>query len=292
MARLNNCRFNPTLGGLTDWTYSSAVAGYNDPVTAGAVTATPYEYFAISANLADFEGGKGVCTITGGVPTFARTTVLFNSLGTTAKINFAAAPQVAIVVFKDDMLSFDEAQTFTAAQQAQARANLGAIGPILLNTLTASNSATLSDTTSFTSTYSMYELVFENVIPATNNVDLLIQVHAGGAFNATAYVSKTISPNGTAIVNTNKTDGIYVTDGGAECANVAPGLCGSIRVFTPSTSAVHPWVGSTCQNVGATTLIPVECVGAWNSSAVVDGFQFKASSGNITSGVIKVYGYP
>lgn len=108
MARLNNCRFIATAGGTTDWTYASAASGYNDPITAGAVTATPYEYFAISADFSQFEGGKGNCTITGGVPTFARTTVLFNSSGTTAKINFSAAPQVAIVALKEDMLAGDE----------------------------------------------------------------------------------------------------------------------------------------------------------------------------------------
>jgi hypothetical protein len=42
----------------------------------------------------------------------------------------------------------------------------GTSAMVLLNTLTASNSATLSDTSSLTATYPIYEIVFENIVPA------------------------------------------------------------------------------------------------------------------------------
>src|SRR5690348_10699019 len=59
----------------------------------------------------------------------------------------------------------------------------------LLNTLTASASASLSDTTSLTSTYSEYEIVFANLIPATNNDTCSFLVHSGGAFKSTGYLT-------------------------------------------------------------------------------------------------------
>ncbi|KRR21903.1 hypothetical protein [Bradyrhizobium retamae] len=100
---INVCRFNPTAGGTTDWTYSSAVTGYQSPSAAGAVNGAQYSYRAESADLSQWEIGTGAYNSGTGV--FARTAVLFNSAGTTAKINFTAPPQVAIVALKEDLLS-------------------------------------------------------------------------------------------------------------------------------------------------------------------------------------------
>jgi hypothetical protein len=61
---------------------------------------------------------------------------------------------------------------------------------VLLNTLTASSSASLSDTTSFTSAYSAYLLVMENLIPATNAVSLELQLQAAGVFQTTGYLAQ------------------------------------------------------------------------------------------------------
>lgn len=99
---INVCRFNPTLGGTTDWTYSSAVTGYQSPTAAGAGNGVIYSYRAESADLSQWEVGFGAYNSGTGV--FARTTVLFNSAGTTAKINFSTVPQVAIVALAEDLV--------------------------------------------------------------------------------------------------------------------------------------------------------------------------------------------
>lgn len=131
-AFLNVCRFTPTAGGTTDWTYSTAVTGYNTPALAGAVNGTVYKYRAESSDLSQWELGEGAYNSGTGV--FARTTVLYNSAGTGtgtgqsgagSKISFSTVPQVAIVALKEDQLSIEEGNSFTATQQAQARANLG-----------------------------------------------------------------------------------------------------------------------------------------------------------------------
>src|SRR6202035_4001896 len=121
-AFLDGCRFNPTAGGTTDWTYSSVVPGYQSPAAANAVSGRLYKYRAESADLSQWELGEGAYNSTSG--TFARTTVLFNSSGTTTKISFSSAPQVAIVALKEDLISIEEANAFSPAQQAQARSNL------------------------------------------------------------------------------------------------------------------------------------------------------------------------
>ena len=100
---LDVCRFNPTAGGTTDWTYSSAVQGYQSPAAAGAVNGAQYSYRAESADLSQWEVGIGTYNTATGV--LSRTTVLFNSAGTTAKINFTVAPQVAVVALAEDLPS-------------------------------------------------------------------------------------------------------------------------------------------------------------------------------------------
>lgn len=110
---INVCRFNPTAGGTADWTYSSAVTGYQSPTAAGAVNGATYSYRAESADLSQWEIGFGAYNSGTGV--FARTTVLFNSAGTTAKINFSAAPQVAIVALAEDLLPVSSVAPITSS---------------------------------------------------------------------------------------------------------------------------------------------------------------------------------
>ncbi|MBR0756600.1 hypothetical protein JQ604_30860 [Bradyrhizobium jicamae] len=122
-AFLDACRFLPTAGGTGDWTYSSAVGGYLSPAGAGAANGQVYKYRAESADLTQWEIGEGSWNSSSGILT--RITVLFNSAGTTAKINFSTVPQVAVVALKEDLLAISEANSFTTAQKTQARTNIG-----------------------------------------------------------------------------------------------------------------------------------------------------------------------
>src|SRR6476469_3844990 len=121
-AFLDGCRFNPTAGGTADWTYSSAVPGYQSPAAAHVVNGRLYKYRAESADLSQWELGEGAYNTATGV--LARTTVLFNSSRTTSVINFSSAPQVAIVALKEDLISVEEANSFSTAQKKQAQANI------------------------------------------------------------------------------------------------------------------------------------------------------------------------
>lgn len=130
---LNVVRFNPTAGSTTDWTFSAAVTGYQSPTAGGVVNGTVYKYRAESASLSEWEVGYGAYNTGTGV--LARTTVLFNSLGTTAKINFSAAPQVAIVALAEDL------------PRVQADKPCGRL------TLTSGTAVTTADVTAATSFY-------------------------------------------------------------------------------------------------------------------------------------------
>ncbi|WP_315704544.1 MULTISPECIES: hypothetical protein [unclassified Bradyrhizobium] len=131
-AFINNCGFVPTTGGTSDWTYFSTVGGYQGPIQANAVNGTVYVVRAQSADLTQWEYASGAYS--SATNTFARATVLYNSAGTGtkqggsgAKINFAAAPAlIAVVALAEDLISIEAANSFTTAQQAQARSNIAA----------------------------------------------------------------------------------------------------------------------------------------------------------------------
>src|SRR5580704_6453521 len=103
-------RFNPTLGGTSDWVVSSAAAGCQTPALGGITNGITVKYYAVSADLTQWEIGQGVYNT--GTSTLPRTTVLYNSSGTgTAsgqsgagtKINFSTVPQVSLVALAEDM---------------------------------------------------------------------------------------------------------------------------------------------------------------------------------------------
>jgi hypothetical protein len=122
---LDVVRFNPTTGGTTDWTVSSAVNGYQTPALGGAVNLATYRYRAESADLTQWEVGYGVYTVSTTVLT--RATVLYNSSGTGTgtgqsgagtKINFSTTPQVAVVALAEDLGGSDT--TWTPSDQSGA----------------------------------------------------------------------------------------------------------------------------------------------------------------------------
>lgn len=141
-AFLDVCRFTATAGGTTDWTVSAAVQGYQTPTAAGAVNSRAYKYRAESADLSQWEIGEG--TWNSGTSTLSRTTVLFNSSGTTSKITFSAAPQVAVVALKEDLPSVEESTTLTTAQQKQFRQNIGADNGVFVGDRNGTNQTGLT----------------------------------------------------------------------------------------------------------------------------------------------------
>jgi hypothetical protein len=161
---------------------------------------------------------------------------------------------------------------------------------VLLNTLTASVSGTLSDTTSLTAQFSEYEIVFENFQPATTNASCVFQVHSGGSFQATGYGTTQFTSNSAALTTITPTTYIPLC-GTNVLATGSAGLSFSLKVMTPSSSALHGWFGNGNYGGGNPTIV----AGIWQTSAVIDGFQFCLSTSAPTcninmSGTIKVYG--
>ena len=107
MPLLDRCIFAATSAGTGDFVESAAAAGFQTMEAAGASNGATYSYAAQSADLSQWEVGIGTYTLS--TTTLARTTVLFNSLGTTAKISFNAAPQVMLTALDRDITTINAA---------------------------------------------------------------------------------------------------------------------------------------------------------------------------------------
>jgi hypothetical protein len=154
-------------------------------------------------------------------------------------------------------------------------------GLVYLNTLTASNSASISDTSSITSAFNDYLLVFDNILPATNAVALELQIQEGGAFLATNYV-QAVSAATT----------YFDLSQGTVLANTANrGFCGSIYLYNVNAAAAR-FMGGTCVFSNSSATISALTLGGLQTATTnpIRGVQILASSGNLTSGSVRIYG--
>jgi hypothetical protein len=135
---IDSCCFTPVAGGTTDWTFASVVQGYQSPTAAGAQNGRLYKVRAESADLSQWEESEGAYN--GGTGVFARTTVLFNSQGTTAKVNFSSVPQVAVIALKEDLLATDESCLALGMTNGQLSASATA-GALTVSVLTTAGNA-------------------------------------------------------------------------------------------------------------------------------------------------------
>jgi hypothetical protein len=163
----------------------------------------------------------------------------------------------------------------------------------LLNTLTASNSATLTDTTSMNSTYNRYELVFQDIVSATNNVQLRLRVVTSGpTTQTTGYLGQgfTITSGGsTGAVNATT----FIPLSEASLSNTSTsGYCGNVTLNNPSgTSVVKHAFGQATYLDGGGLGRSFTISGFWNTAGTaLIGIEISCSSGNITSGTVKIFG--
>lgn len=167
---------------------------------------------------------------------------------------------------------------------------------ILLNTMTASSSAALTDTATFTTygaLFDDFEIVMDYLIPGTTGVWPLIEVSSGAVFQATGYLTALATNTNGAFNATGPTTHINLTNSGANLlTNVAAtgGYSGTWRVHKPTgTTNAKRWSGNGGYTDG-TSPFATTGSGAWNSTAALDGFRVRFSSGVVATGVVKIYG--
>ncbi len=266
---------------------ASASGGTVASVT-GAFTAGHLASFADTAGTIQDGGTNGGGTVTSvalSLPAFIA--VSGSPVTGSGTLTGTLATQTANFGFWGPASGSAAAPTF----RAQVCADLPKGGRCSLNTLTASNSSALSDTTSLTSTYAHYEIDFVDLIPATDGTSCIIELNTGGSYQTSSYVNNMAILNGTWNALSPTTyipcsyTGYWTTSG--------QGISGKVWIDSPSQTSVDktvivdlggPAVSSTYQHI----------VGSgWyaGGTGAITGIQILSSSGNIASGSVEITGW-
>tara|TARA_A100001391_G_scaffold200385_1_gene184874 strand:- start:618 stop:1226 length:609 start_codon:yes stop_codon:yes gene_type:complete len=172
----------------------------------------------------------------------------------------------------------------------------------LITTNTISSGVTSSSFTSnIDSTYDTYMFKFINLHPATNNIKFQYNFTTDGTnFNVSktttfflAYHAEDGSASTLAYdTNSDLANGTGYQFFGNDVGNDNDqGISGTMFLFSPSntTFAKHFMTVTSVANQ-ADLMVNVYTGGYCNTTSAITGVDFKSSSGNIDSGVIKMYG--
>ncbi len=190
---------------------------------------------------------------------------------------------------------------FNSSANGFDTAAAGSMTLITTNTISSGVSSS-SFTSSIDSTYDTYMFKWINIHPATNNVEWTVNFRDGGSdFDATktttSFLANHTEAGGGASLSYSTgldlaqatgylslNENTYGTDADAS-------LCGEMFLFSPSSTTFvkHFIIRNThmATNPGSRQDYSA---GYCNVTAAIDGVDFKFSSGNIDSGVIKMYG--
>ena len=100
---LDRCIFLAASGGIGSFVETVAVTGFQTVENGGGTNGQTLYYAAQSDDLSQWEVGQGVWSSV--TLTLTRATVFFNSIGTTAKINFTQPPQVMVTIPAETLLT-------------------------------------------------------------------------------------------------------------------------------------------------------------------------------------------
>jgi len=191
--------------------------------------------------------------------------------------------------------------TFNSSNNGLAADDVG--GALkLISTQTASNSANLSFTSGIDSTYKEYIFKFINIHPVTDGADFSMNfsVDGGSNFNVTKTSTIFQSYQGEGGLNPtlNYDDGrdlaqstayqVIMQDPGNENDE---GGSGTLHLFDPSnTTFVKHFISDIHEYQGSDYAVRKFLGGYANTTSAIDAVDFKFASGNIDSGVIKLYG--
>ena len=173
---------------------------------------------------------------------------------------------------------------------------------VLLSTVTASSSSTISFTSNIDSTYKEYIFKFIDIHPASEYGFFQFQADTGTNTNynqtitSTSFTSTHSENDSEALINyqtgSDQAQGTafqHLSDQ-LEADNDSC-LCGTLHVFDPSnTTFVKHFMSLTQFHQADPSSRQYYVAGYFNTTTALTRFQFKMHSGNIDAGTIKLYG--
>mgnify|MGYP003152798105 CR=1 FL=1 len=192
-------------------------------------------------------------------------------------------------------------QSLTAITALPSAVSGGAM--TLLSTETASSSATISFTSNIDSTYKEYIFTYNNVHPSVDAAKFLFQGNASGGSGYNETITSTFFYGYHAEADDEA--GMAYYGGGDQAQGTAFQRLGSggvgtdndqsasgyLHLFDPSdTTFVTHFIATNSTLQNSDDVNHNFIAGYFNTTSAIDEIQFKFDSGNIDSGVIKLYG--
>ena len=278
----NDGRFQQIAATLTSWIAITRASGF-DAFVANPTSAN------LRALLTD-ETGAGALLFAGGAMGTPSSLVLTNATGlTTAGIAAGSLTTAAETIAANN--SDTQVPTSAAAKEYADK-----VGRVLLASKTASASATLDFTEFDNAVYRRYEFELENVLPATDGAGmrLLTSTNNGASYDtgATDYShTRVIAASGAVtVVNSAGAAQISVATNIGNAAG-EQGVSGIVSVWNAG-SAVRTTVQMALHyfDAAAGHISYTDGSGARLASQDTDACRFLMTSGDITSGTIRMYG--
>jgi hypothetical protein len=152
---------------------------------------------------------------------------------------------------------------------------------VFLSERLASGSTQLAFTSGITSTYSDYEFIFENIVPATDNTELSCQFSVDGGSN---WINANYLGQGV-------TDRIPISSTASGISNSAGiGLFGRTLLYNPSGGNQKALAGPVSYFTAASAFGSLTAAGKNTTTSAVNAVRFFMQSGNIATGTIRMYG--
>lgn len=167
-------------------------------------------------------------------------------------------------------------------------------GLTLLSTVTASASATVDMETTFSSTYDAYLIIGSGIVISNDGGSFSCRLKIGGSYSTTDYKGhfmQVASGSTTYAATANVTSSIGIA---ASVGNVTnEGLNFTMRVYLPSGTTLRNMVTGEVVYTkdSADVLQGGAFLGGNTVVGAMTGVRFLPSSGTITSGVFRLYGY-
>ena len=197
-------------------------------------------------------------------------------------------------------LNFANNNALSAITALPASISSGALN--LISTQTASNSTSLSFTTGIDSTYKEYIFKLINIHPATDEAQFTFQASANGgsaygiALTSTTFAAINYEDESSATLAYRAGDDLAQSTSyhrilhGIGNGNDESGT-GTLQIFEPSsTTFVKHFKSCTSNYMSGSAANNYFSAGYFNTTSALNAFDFKFHSGNIDSGVIKLYG--
>jgi hypothetical protein len=174
--------------------------------------------------------------------------------------------------------------------------------PVFLAEAIANNSATLDITTGLDNIYDRYELELVDLKPATNDVQAALRIGTGVGptwqSGASAYASSILGIGSGSTALLGNTAGGFIPlsqapGGGNGVISLAgyPGLRGLIRFYNPESTDRWNCNISAEHFASSGALVSLTGSGLYGAASAITGLRFYFSSGNISSGSIRLLGY-